>query len=91
MRPIADPQIVGDRGVAAGEPTRTEVVPELLGVVATGVPALLEIRDEALELGMAARTSLVLGEAISLDVALDSAFVQPREAGDRAHALSLCV
>jgi len=39
---------------------------------------------------VAARPRLWYGEAISLDVALDGARVQPREARNRTHALSLC-
>jgi len=63
---------------------RAQVVPEALGVVAARLPALVEIRDEALELGVAAHPRLLHGAAISLDVALDGALIQPCEAGNNA-------
>jgi len=76
-------QIIGDRSVAAGEPACAQVLPEALGVVAAGVPTLLEIGDKTLKVGVAARTGLECGAAVSLDVALDGAPVQSREARDR--------
>ena len=63
---------------------RAQVVPEALGVVAARRPALLEIGDKTLKLGVAARLRLGLGAAISLDVALEGALVQPGLADHRA-------
>jgi len=52
--------------------------------VAARVPALLQIRDETLKLGVAARPRLRRGAAIGLDVALDGARVQPGPARNNA-------